>query len=272
MSPKFTQLPPYADQLPHPICFWTTTLPAETSYPWHSHSWGELNYSFSGVMSMKLEHQFFLSPPPYGIWMPPHIEHQAQARYEANHCCLYIREKLCGDFPRDACALTISPLIRAILAHLRSQHMDHPANEAENRLFHVLLDQLKQAPKQGNYLPTSDDPLLKPVLDSLYQRPGDNRSLAAWADVAHTTERTLARRCDNDLGIPFSEWRQRLRVITALKMLEAGRTVESIAIDLGYGSSSAFIAMFRKMVGASPMEFRNSGRSSRNASGSLSNG
>ena len=259
MPTKHTQLPPYTDSLPRPICFWSTSLAAETSYPWHSHSWGELNYSFSGVMSMKLAEQIFLSPPPYGIWAPPRVEHQAQARYEANHCCLYIREELCGDFPPEACAVAINPLIRAILVHLRDNHIVYPENEAENRLFLVLLDQLKLAPQQGNYLPTSDDLLLRPVLTELYEKPGDSRSLAAWAAVAHTTERTLARRCQHDLGMPFSEWRQRLRIVTAFKMLEAGRTVEAIAVDLGYGSSTAFIAMFRKMVGTSPQEFRSSG-------------
>ena len=257
MLTKHTQLPPYTtDQLPYPICFWSTSLLAETSYPKHCHKWGEFIYSFSGVMSMKLEQQIFLSPPPYGIWLPPDIEHQLMARYEASHCCLYIRSELCRDFPMKACALTVTPLIRAILGHLRDQHIVHPENEAENRLCHVLLDQLKQVPQQGNYLPTSEDRLLKPVLMSLYQNPGDNRSQAAWASVVHTTERTLARRFQQDLGIPFSEWRQRLRIITALKMLETGNSVEATSIELGYGSSSAFIAMFRKMVGSSPLEFR----------------
>lgn len=261
MPEKRTQFPPYTGQLPQPICFWSTSLAAETSYPWHNHSWGELNYSFSGVMSMKLAQQIFLSPPPYGIWVPPHVEHQAQARYEANHCCLYIREELCGEFPRETCTVGIGPLIRAILIHIRDAHMVYPKNEAENRLFLVLLDQLKQAPQQGNYLPLSDDPLLRPVLMELYKQPGDSRSLADWAAVAHTTERTFARRCQHDLGMPFSEWRQRLRIITAFKMLEAGQAVASIALDLGYGSSTAFIAMFRKLVGTSPHDFRNSGRS-----------
>ncbi len=261
MPEKRTQLPPYSDQLPQPICFWSTSLVAETSYPWHRHSWGELNYSFSGVMSMKLTQQIFLSPPPNGIWVPPNVEHQSQARYEANHCCLYICEELCGDFPVEARTIEISPLIRAILIHIRDAHMAYPKNEAENRLFLVLLDLLKQAPQQGNYLPASDDPLLKPVLMELYKQPGDPRSLADLAAVANTTERTLARRCQHDLGMPFSEWRQRLRIITALKLLEAGHTVASIAIDLGYGSSTAFIAMFRKLVGTSPNDFRNSGGS-----------
>jgi len=44
--------------------------------------------------------------------------------------------------------------------------------------------------------------------------------------------------------------------VRALALLEAGRSVESIALDLGYGSSSAFIAMFHRMTGASPNKLR----------------
>jgi AraC-like DNA-binding protein len=45
-------------------------------------------------------------------------------------------------------------------------------------------------------------------------------------------------------------------VVMALPLLEAGEKVESIAYDLGYGSASAFIVMFRRLMGATPDEFR----------------
>jgi len=72
----------------------------------------------------------------------------------------------------------------------------------------------------------------------------------------HTTERTLMRRCQRDLGMTFAEWRQRLRVVRATPLLEAGQTVETIALDLGYGSASAFITMFKKLTGSTPDELR----------------
>ena len=44
--------------------------------------------------------------------------------------------------------------------------------------------------------------------------------------------------------------------VAALAQLERGRTVESIALDLGYSSASAFIGMFRRLMGVSPDEYR----------------
>ncbi len=74
----------------------------------------------------------------------------------------------------------------------------------------VLIDQLRLSPRQQTYLPSSDDKFLAPVLEALEHRPADNTSLAAWAARVYTTERTLSRRCQHDLGMSFSEWRQRL--------------------------------------------------------------
>jgi len=102
----------------------------------------------------------------------------------------------------------------------------------------------------------ADDPALGAVLRMLEAQPGDNRSLPEFASAVHSTERTLMRRCQRDLGMTFAEWRQRLRVVRAMPLLEAGQTVETIALDLGYGSASAFITMFKKMTGSTPDELR----------------
>ena len=60
------------------------------------------------------------------------------------------------------------------------------------------------------------------------------------------------RRCQQRLGMSFNEWRQRLRVVSALGMLDEGRSVQSVARELGYSTPSAFIAMFQRLTGESP--------------------
>lgn len=54
--------------------------------------------------------------------------------------------------------------------------------------------------------------------------------------------------------MPFARCRQRLRVVKATPRLAAGEKVESIALDLGYATTSAFIVMFRRMTGVTPDE------------------
>ena len=245
-------------QLPAPIMFRSAHVPAQGVYPQHQHAWGEFVYAFSGVMEVKLAQQHLLAPPQYGIWLPPDVEHIGLNRLEAHYCSLYVARDGCADLPSTACALTVSPLVRAMLDHLRQQAPTTADTAQQARLMQVLVDQLALAACANSYLPHSDDPLLAPILQALHDDPGDNRSIADFARVFHTTERTLVRRCQRDLGMSLSEWRQRLRVVTALPRLEAGDKVESIALDLGYGSASAFIVMFRRLMEVTPDEYRRS--------------
>ncbi|GAB2842679.1 helix-turn-helix transcriptional regulator [Pseudoduganella ginsengisoli] len=249
-------MPPFTDTLPAPIFFRAVQLPADTIYPWHCHQWGEFVYSFSGVMEVKLANSHYLAPPQYGIWLPARVEHIGQNRLAAEHSSLYIAEELCGALPAATCALAVSPLVRAILEHLRQHPPGNPRSDSDERLLRVLVDQLATARSVGSYLPMSDDPLLSIVLGMLEADPSDNRSVAELARAANTTERTLMRRCQRELGMTLADWRQRLRVVRAMTLLEAGQTVEAVALDLGYASASAFIAMFRRLTNETPDEYR----------------
>ena len=244
--------PPYRDSLPAALVFRTAQMPARASYPRHSHPWGEFVYAFSGVMEVRLAGRSYIAPPQYGIWLPPQVEHRGLNRRAALHSSLYIAPALCAALPREPCALATGPLARAMLDHLRAHPPSPRPTPPQQRLLEVLVDQLAQARGVGSYLPHSEDPLVAAVLHLLDDCPGDPRSLAELAAAVHTTERTLARRCQRELGMPLAQWRQRLRIVKALPRLDAGEKVEAVALDLGYASASAFIAMFRRMTGETP--------------------
>ena len=250
------QIPPFSDALPAPLFFRTASVPAHATYPRHRHAWGEFVYAFSGVMEIEVAGRHYLAPPQYGIWLPPDLEHIGFNRHEACHCSVYVAPEHCTGLPTEPCALSLSPLVRALLDDLREFPRDAERQAEHARQLQLLLDKLARAPKVGSYLPSSSDSLLEPVLRQLAGNPADTRSLAQLASLANTTERTLMRRCQRDLGMSFAQWRQRLRVVAALAELERGRTVEAIALDLGYSSASAFIGMFRRLMGVSPDEYR----------------
>lgn len=253
---RLRQLPPLLEQLPQPMYFLAVHLEDSSEYPSHRHDWGQFVYSFSGVIEIGIGGRHYLAPPQYGIWIPPGVEHVASNRYEASYCSLLLEATLCERLPPEACTLAINPLIQAILDTLRQQQLDYPRSEQERRLFQVLLDQLAESPNHDSYLPMSDDPQLGKVLRAMQQQPGDMRSLAEWAHGVHSTERTLSRRCHRDLGMSFSAWRQRLKVVQAIALLEAGHAVQDTALELGYSSASAFIAMFQSLMGLTPEEYR----------------
>ncbi|MDN6020256.1 MAG: helix-turn-helix domain-containing protein, partial [Enterobacterales bacterium] len=164
--------------------------------------------------------------------------------------------RLCKDLPPKACLLNVSPLFNAIVDDCFERDLILPESREDIRLCRVLVDQLKRAPVHQTYLPTSQDKFLAPVLRVLESCPSDNTPLSVWAQRVYTTERTLSRRCQNELGMSFSEWRQRLRFLHALPLLEQGKTVQEVALEVGYSSSSAFIVMFQQISGTTPERYR----------------
>ncbi len=249
---------PFTDTLPEVIYFRSADMPADSQYPVHAHAWGEFVYSYRGVMEVRMGDRHYLAPSQYGLWLPPQVEHQGLNRLAASHCSIYVSPGFCTALPQTTCALEVSALTRSLLEHLRTRAFASPYSAADARLLHVVLDQLHTAPCAGSYLPGTTDALLQPVLDYLTAHPGDNQPIADLARRFHTTERTLARRANMLLGMSLAQWRQRLRAVQAMQRLESGDKVESIALDLGYASASAFIAMFRKLMGMTPDEYRRS--------------
>ncbi|MFA5665153.1 helix-turn-helix domain-containing protein [Castellaniella sp.] len=249
------RLPPFGhelQELPAPFFFRVEDMPSHATYPALRHPWGEFIYSFSGITEVRIRTTRLLAPPHSGLWIPPETEHTCFNHREAAHCSLYIRSDLCTALPGAACALLISPLVRAILGHLYAHRSDGRPQPGFERLLWVLVEQLSSCEAAASFIPDSDDPRLGPLLQALRDDPADNRSIAQLAGAFHMSERTLMRRCRTDLGMSLTEWRQRLRLARALALISSGRSVESVALDLGYATSSAFIAMFRRRMGASP--------------------
>jgi AraC-like DNA-binding protein len=69
------------------------------------------------------------------------------------------------------------------------------------------------------------------------------------------SERTFDRLVMKETGQPFGRWRQQLQLIIALRNLSGGATVQQVALELGYDSTTAFIIMFKKAFGMPPGQY-----------------
>lgn len=249
------KLTPFADPLPAPLFLRTILMPNGAIFPEHIHSGGEFVYSHGGVLQVIVGHERYLVPPQYGLWLPPNVQHIGVNRREVLFSSIYVSKELCSALPTKPQALMVSPFMRSLLDHARESNLDY-RSERYLRLLTVFLDELADTPQAGTYLPASDDAVLGKILHHLENNPEDNRSVIKLAHEAKITERTLARKCKQELGMPLTEWRNRMRVVNAIAMIEEGKSVESIASIFGYSTASAFIAMFKKLTGTTPASYR----------------
>ncbi len=244
-----------SEELPLPILFKTEVYEPGARCGLHRHPWGELNYAASGVMELKISGKGFLSPRHYLVWTPPDTEHDGRNSFKTRYTSIYIERRLCKLLPDKPCTLVLSPLLKAIIDHFETRKIRHPITSEDLRLADVLIDQLRLAPKHASYLPLSNHPKIKPIIAEMLKTPNDDRTLSEWGKFIHATERTLARYFQSEFGISFGEWRQRLKTVTAITRLTEGESVQNIALDLGYNTPSAFIAMFRRMTGTTPSTY-----------------
>jgi AraC-like DNA-binding protein len=77
-------------------------------------------------------------------------------------------------------------------------------------------------------------------------------SLSALAHAVGLGKRTLERRFVVETGLTVGRWRQQQVLLRALEALASGRSVKQVAFGAGYSSPSAFVAAFRKHLGATP--------------------
>ena len=116
----------------------------------------------------------------------------------------------------------------------------------------VLLDQIAALPAVPLQLPLPADGRALRLAGVLQENPCDRRSLPALSRGTGASTRTLERLFLRETGLSFVRWRQQLRLLHALRLLAEGRPVTTVALDVGYQSPSAFVAMFKAALGCTP--------------------
>ena len=251
-TPRFIQPAVNYSQIPADIFLIYDAFRSHSETRLHSHNWGQLQLVSGGILELNAQGERFLAPSKHAIWVPSGITHQSYNRKPISYCAINIVEHLAQFFPDKPCLLSVTPIIEVVIDDLRERNIQVAETKQDKRLVEVLYDQLCSAQQIEHFLPTSSDKLLLPILTALENDPADPRSLREWADFVHTTERTLARRCKNELGISFTEWRLRMRYLYSLELLKHGGSIKEVAFMLGYNQASPFITMFKKYAQCTP--------------------
>jgi len=183
------------------------------------------------------------------------MDHAVASRGTLSLRSLYFDAGVVEGLPTTCMVVTISPLLRQLSLAALSLPALYDEQGEDGRLISVLLDQLRTISTTPLHLPTSDDPRLSPIITALSRDPSDGRGLNEWAREVGASTRTLSRLFSEQTGMSFRQWRQQVKLLEAIGRLANGEQVTTVALDLGYDSQSAFIAMFRKALGTTPGKY-----------------
>ena len=223
----------------------------------HAHARGTLFLLTEGLLVVETPGGRHLAPPRGIGWMPPGLRHAVQSFGPTAGYGAFLVPEFCRDLPAEPTSFQASPL--AILAMQRAVAWQRqtPLAPAQMRLLLVLLDEIRLAPRQPLQLPWPRDARLLGITRELLVDVASPRRLEQWARWADISPRSLSRKFVQETGMTFAQWRQWARLTQALEWLATGQTVKHVALSLGYDSVSAFITVFRRVLGTTPAAYFN---------------
>jgi AraC-like DNA-binding protein len=218
----------------------------------HRHHGGQLIYAGTGVMRVRAGDMLWIVPPARAVWAPAGAEHEIHGLGDFAMRTLYFPADIVAQLPRECCALDVAPLLRELVLELVEQCPIDEADEAGMRLATVAIDRIAQARRLPLQLPLPRDSRALRLAEALLDEPSSQASLGELARVAGASSRTIQRLFLAETGMPFSQWRQRVRLLHGATILGAGKSVTDAGLEAGYSGTSAFIAAFRKHFGFTP--------------------
>jgi AraC-like DNA-binding protein len=240
---------------PRPVTMRMQTIPPRHLFPRHAHHWHQLVYAVDGTLTVTLDRQTLVVSPDQAVWLPTGVSHAVGSLPGAEFRSLWIAEEVGGALPASPTVLAVSPLLKALIVEAAAIDGNRLVDGYPNRIAAMILDQLGRAPMLATALPWPRDQRVLMLCEALYLDPSDERRAEDWARQLGMSSRTLTRRFEAELGMTLRSWKRRLRLFRAIELLGGGLSVTAAAMELGYGSASAFVFAFRSEFGCSPYAY-----------------
>ncbi len=227
------------------------------AYTWRDRvsEWGQILFASRGMLTAHTDAGLWVVPAHQAVWMPAGVRHSVEVAGGVALRALYLSPldaAVRGRLPEACRVVEISPLLREVLRRtMRLKTLDRRI-PPERHLLDLLLDELTVLPLTPLDLPMPRDARAARAAAWIRADPAARHTLDEVARASAASPRTLERLFRAETGLPFAVWRQRARLLHALQRLAEGETVGGAAGAVGYESTSAFVAAFRRALGTTP--------------------
>ena len=240
--------------LPDPVTTLTHEFPGDHEIPPHLHPEHQLIYASRGVMTVWTGDGTWVVPPQRAVWIPAMTPHGIKMHGAVSMRTLYFKRRLLRLW-RSCCVVSVSPLLRELILHACTFKALRRRAKTQAHLIDTIIDQLKVVEIAPLQLTHPTDPRAARIAALLSEQPADTRPLEAICAGAGASKRTIERLFQAETNMSLGQWRQQLRLVRSLHLLAAGQKITRVALEAGYSTPSAFIAMFRKALGTTPRRY-----------------
>jgi AraC-like DNA-binding protein len=238
--------------LPSPVTTLTYDFVHGHKIPEHFHPEDQLVYACRGVMTVRTADGSWVVPAQRAVWIPARIPHSIVMSGAVSMRTIYFRARLVRRLPRSCCVVNVSPVLQELILHACTYPRLSRRSRIQANLIAVIVDQLGMVRAIPLQLPSPSDTRALRVAETLQRDPSEQRSLHAVCKQAGASKRTIERLFQSETHLSLGKWRQQLRLLRSLQLLAAGEKITHAALESGYSTPSAFIAMFRKALGTTP--------------------
>jgi AraC-like DNA-binding protein/quercetin dioxygenase-like cupin family protein len=255
--------PATAADAPYPLFVRAFEYPRGYRGHTHRHRLAQVVYPIRGAVSVTTRAGTWMVTERAGVAVPPWHEHRVSAHGNASLRSVFVDPDVYPDLAAyRVTTIRVSPLLHELISEAGRRYPD--ADGGGDDVGRAVADLMVRllpgmtTPDESLWVPRVDHPLLRPVADALDAEPGHPGGIETWAGAVGLSPRHFSRLFKQDTGVTFSTWRALHRTQAALVLLAGGRPVTRVATDLGYGTTSAFIEMFKRHTGRTPGSARRS--------------
>jgi AraC-like DNA-binding protein len=217
----------------------------------HAHGSDQLVYAGRGVMEVASGQSRWMIPPHFGLWIPARTEHEIYMPERVSMRTLYLRPNLTHLAP--ACAvLHVGSFLRELILEIVRVGQLHQSNRVQCALREILVAELQRATPVPTRVVLPKDARAATVARAVLYNPAVHIPLKVMCGSAGISVRTLERIFLREVGADFECWRRQVRLMKAVELLAAGRSVKEVAFAVGYQHPSAFVALFRSTFATTP--------------------
>lgn len=230
----------------------TFEMPPGLVFDWHTHRDHQLAWAPTGVLTVRTDIAAYVLPPTRALWIPAGVRHETLSTGQAVMRTVYLRPDRCPVRWAACTPVSASALLAEVIGYLEDPFLDLTKRAHGEMMLTDLLEPVTMTTIEVR-MPTEQR--AREVAEALMVDPADGRTLAEWGRVVGASGRTLARAFAKDTGLPFGRWRGLLRLRAAMVVLAAGGSISGVARSVGYESTSAFVAAFRRETGVTPATY-----------------